>query len=501
VQPIALGVPIFTPGDNIWLESYYNSTIVVALQTPSGLDVTGEVPVEPGQLSLLYSLKGLFSLNGNPYTGQWRLSVVSPFGISNATILVVPPDDSLKPAYAGAQLNRNELNQTFTLPSTDAYDIQICSVGQSVSHAYGFSVAGGLNGSVGISLAGSSSNVTATGITSPLSIWLELYSQYSYQTGGGGIASRNLLVATTPVLEATPPTASLQGQLLQQMPIRQGRFDVRIFDRTSAGLALHDAQFLRTANGTWVQLGGCTSQAKAYTAQLSLTTDLDSANSTWPRQLLTMYSMIGMESYTEVGIPGSEAAFHIRDFPDGKPLTGVGITPSAPGLIPSEWDVTNSSVYLLTTSLPGAIAVRLSFSGVALDTLNVSIPGPYSSKSLAVDAGTLDVSASQSGKTLPNSTMSVATAGSQPVVVKQAPLGGASLLLPPGNYTVSATYGGVSSSRGVVVTPGHISSVSLDLTQQPVPVALYLLIAAGIGGIIANIFLWRQYLERRKTFG
>jgi len=502
VQPISQGVPVYSRGDNMWLESYYNATIDVTLVSPQGTAKTGFVAVDPGQLFELYSFKST-----DP-SGNWTLSVTTLLGVNDVTVFLVPPDSSLKPTFSGARLEGNLLNQTFALPRTDAYDIEICTEGQNVASNFGFSL-GGLNGSLTVSLLNDSAVFSAYGIPSPLSAWLELYSQYTYEISGGGksspgslIFSQDLLVASTPVISLYPPEALNQSvAFLQQMPIRQGRFDLRVFDRTASGLALHDAQLLRTAGGAWIPLGGCTSRASAFSSELSVTTDLNSANSTWPRQLLTMYSMSGVESYTEIPVPRGEAAVHFRTYPDGGPLTGVSFTASMAGLASSDWDVASSSVYLMTSGLPGLLSIRLSFSGIVFETVNVTVAGPYSSKTLSMAAGTLTVSATQQGKTLANATISVGAQGSPPVAIKTGAPGSSSILLPPGNYSVSASYSGVSSSRSASVTPGHISSVSLDLTQQSVPVLLYALIALGAGGVAVNIFLWRQYLERRKVYG
>jgi len=495
VQPVSLGVPIYTQGDNVWLESYYNATVDISFFTPQGVDRTGAVAVEPGQLLLLYSFRG-----ADP-SGPWILSVTTSSGLSDIFVSVKSPDNSLVPAFDGSRLKGSELNQTFTLPSTDAYNIQLCSVGESLVPAFSFPLAGGLSGTVVASLLGNSSQFTVTGIESPLSTWLELYSQYSYETGAEGTTSQNLLVATSPVVTASPPGASELVSLVQKMPMRQGRFDLWVFDRTTSGLALHETQFLRTVNGTWVQLGGCTIRENAYSSVLSLATGLDSANSTWPRQLVTMYTMAGIESYTETAISGGEAAILFRDFPEGGELTGVSFTASAPGLETSNWEAGNSSVYLLTNGQPTEVSIRLSFSGIAFDEVNVSIPGAYSSKLLYVNAGTLVVSATQQGEVLPNATLTVGAQGSQAVVVKGCSTGSASILLPPGDYTAYASYGGVSSSEPVTVTPGRISAIRLDLTQQSVPVFLYLLAGLGATGVIANLLLWRGYLERRKVYG
>ena len=132
ILPISHGVPIFTQGDEIWLESYYNATIEAFLENPQGGAATGVLAVEPGQLFLLYSL------NGTDYSSPWTLSVATPSGTEDVLLLVVPPDNSLDPLPSGAHLTGNELNQTFSLPPTDAYDIQVCAMGQSIEHSFGF---------------------------------------------------------------------------------------------------------------------------------------------------------------------------------------------------------------------------------------------------------------------------------------------------------------------------------------------------------------------------
>jgi hypothetical protein len=237
-----------------------------------------------------------------------------------------------------------------------------------------------------------------------------------------------------------------------------------------------------------------------YSTDFTLATDLDSANSSWPRQLFTLYTFNGVESYVNTTVPGDEAAIHVIDSPRGQPLTGVTITPSAPGLGPSDWDAFNSTAYITTGRPAGQISLKLSFSGVITEILNVSITAPYTSKTLSVKAGTLVASTTLQGARLQNATVSVASPGSQPVAMKLGASGFVSLLLPPDNYTVSATYAGVSSTEVVPVTEGQVSSVTLQLGQTSIPASIYLLVAVGIAGLVASILIWRQYLERRKVY-
>jgi len=495
VQPISQGVPIFTQGDNVWVGTYYNATIDVELLRPDGSPATGEVLVEPGQLFQLYHF------DQNASSGPWMLSVATSTGIQSVTVFVVSPDASLSPVYQGARLQGSILNQTFQLPGTDAYNIQVCTAGQTYGHSYGFGLLGGLNGTVTVSLTPNSTQFTATGIRSPISTWVELFAQYSYLLQGD-TSSQNLLVASSPVVTISPPGVIQPVALNQDMPLRQGRYDVRTYVRTTAGpLALHDTEFLRTSDGSWVSLAGCSAMANVYRGEFSLTTNLDSANTTWPRQLFTMYTMTGQESYVVSAIPGSEAAVHFRSFPDEGTLTGVAITPSAPGLLPSDWDSANSSVYLLTSGLSGSVSFNLSFGGVINETFNVAIGATYFSKSISVDAGSLSVSATQGGVAFRNATITVAAPDSPPVAIKQSTSGSISLLLPPDNYTVSATYSGTTVTKSVTLTPGHVSTLTLELGKTAVPTTLYLLAGVGVAGVIANVLVWRQYLVRRKVYG
>jgi len=495
VQPISYATPIYTQGDNMWVESYYNVTIVIELQSPSGSEVIPLAAIEPGQLFDLYQF------SANDTSGVWRIIVSTSGGVADVPILLVSPDSSLVPLLVGEHLDRNELNQTFNLPTTDAYNIEACTIGETVQHRVGFGLLNGLNGTVYVTLSQQNATFTVEGLRSSISLWSELYSQYSFELNGGGTASQNLMAASTQVASFSPPGGNQTVLLTSLLPLRLGRFDLRVFVRTTSSLTLHDFQFLRKADGSWTSLGSCTSMASVASPVLSLATDLDSANSSWPRQLLTMYTLNGQESYTQAGLPGNEAAIHVRGFPEGAPLSGVSITASAPGLQPTEWDSFNSSVYVLTNGNPITLSLNLSFSGVISRLLNVSVLGSYASKSVSVPVGTLVASTILQGSLFRNATMTVAASGSPSVVIKQNPPGSISLLLLPDNYTVSAAYSGGAVTKSISLTPGHISTVAIDLTPASVPIVTYLLVAAGVVGVIANIIIWRQYLERRKVYG
>jgi hypothetical protein len=493
VQPVAEGIPIYTQGDNIWVESYYNSTIYAQLLSPDGSQAASSV-VEPGQLSELYSLAA------NDASGDWTITITALTGTTSIHLSVVSPDSSMTPAYQGANLTENRLNQLFALPPTDAYNLQACSAGQSIGSAVTLRVAGADNGTIQVSLGQNASQLSVSQTPVPFETWFELYSQYSYSLNGKGTVSQNLLVASTPIVSVSALSAGQSLPWITQLPMREGRYDLRVYERNSAGLSLQDAPFLRTSSGSWVSLDSCTSMVDVYSRDFALTINLDSSNSSWPRYLITMYDVNGVEAYSESDVPGAEAAIHLKAFPNGGPLTGVVITASAPGLLTSDWDSYASSVYVLTSGLAGKITVTLSYSGVVTQDLNFSITGSYVSKSLSIPAGTLNAMATLQGKALTNATLSVAAPGSQPRVLIPSSGGVVSILLPPNNYTISASYMGTSRTEVIPITAGHTGSASLDLSQA-FPVLLYALAALGVAGLVVNVFVWRQYIERRKIYG
>ncbi len=494
VQPVADGIPIYSSGDNVWLESYYNTTVIAQLLNPGGETATSLVTLDPGQLVEIYTF-----LPSDP-AGQWTLSILSTLGSSEVPLTLAANDYNLTPSYQGSNVTANRLGQFFSLPASDAYNVQACSAGNSTGPTATFEVAGGKNGTVKVSLGQNVSQVTLSRSSASVAVWLELYSEYTYSVAPGVTASESLLVAKSPVQSIAPPATGEAFPLVPQMPLRYGRFDLRLFERTTSGLTVQEGEFLRMYDGSWISMAGCTSLVSVFSSTFSLTTDLDSSNSTWPRHLFTMYTHDGLDSYSVVSVPGNETAIHLRDYPDNKPLTGVVISASGLGLRAGEWDSYNSAVYLLAPRYPSTVTVELSFSGVTEERFNVSVPGPYQAQSVSVRAGTLEASATTQGKPVSNATFTLGVTGSQPATLEPGPLGSFSILLPPGNYALSASYGGVSANALAQVTEGTVSTVNLDLSMPSAPAVLYLLVAVGLAAAAFDVFIWRLYIKRRGAY-
>lgn len=497
VQPVFEGVPIYTQGDNVWVESYSNATLQVELSPPSGLGGSSLKDLGPGQLLQLYTF------GQNDSAGTWTLSVASsslPSGSTDIPISVLSPDSSLVPTFQGDNLTGNRLNQVFAIPPTQAYDIQACSTGTSSGSTASFGLAGIANGTLGVSLKPSAAQFSFSQLPSGLAAWIELYSQYSYSVGNE-TTSQALLAANTPAFTFSSNTFSnLTYSFNQQMHLRPGRFDLRVFMRTNSGLSVREAEFLRNRDGSWLYLGVCTSLVSVSSPTFTLTTNLDSSNSSWPRHLVTMYAINGEEAYSVSDVTTSAAVIHLKASSGNGPLTGVTITASAPGLQPRQWDTFDSAVYLMLSRYPSNVSVALSFSGVASRTLSTSILNSYSSKSLSFQAGTLDGSATLNRAPLANATFSLTATGSAPITIPQGGKGNFSILLPPDNYTLTASYQGNSVSEEFSVSANVVTKISLELSRPSFPALLYVLAIVGVAGMVANVIVWRRYIERRRIY-
>ncbi len=500
VQPVTVGVPIFTQGDALWVESYYNSTLEVQLVSPSGLGVTPQSLIGPAQLLQLY----VFGMNDS--SGVWSLSVNSsaPSFISfRIPIQVQSPYASLVPSLQTDSVTGNQLTEAFTIPATQAYDIQVCSAGVSLRTTASFGQSGSSNATLAVSLYWNASRISVSQTGAPITVWLELYSQYSYEVGGD-TTSRYLLAASTLPTTVYSPIGSRAPQnvmlpLAVQMPLRTGRFDLRVFERTATGLSVQEALFIRMPDGSWLSMRDCTSLVSVRSQTFTLTTNLDSSNSSWPRELVTMYSLNGTESYSFIYLAGTESVLHLATSPAGGPLTGVAITPSASGCQLRDWDAFNSGVYLLTNGYPCGISLRLTFSDVTSSTIDASLSGAYSSELLSVPAGTMTASVTMNGVSFANATISVASPGGDPVAVSRKGTGSVSLLLPPNNYTLTASFGGRSVSQDFAIVAGQTTAINIELNPPGFPITLALVALVGLAGAIASIFVWHTYLERRKV--
>lgn len=489
IEPLTKGVPVYSIGDQIWAQSYYNDTVVyIAVTPPSGTPVPAS-DLGPGQLEDLYTIAPT-----DP-TGNWTLEAFTQTGASiHFTFQVENGSAALQPKFDSAGLQGDALSLGYSIPPTAAFDIQACEFGVFQSQIASFTLPPSIGGGMAVSMGREGVTISAPSALVPFSGWLELYASRSF-TNGSSLVSEEVLAAQTPVL-TLGANSSVTSALVDELNLRVGRYDLRAFVRGPAGLAAFEAPFLLTNASRWVSLTGCNQLSDVTSGSFALTSSMDATNSTWPRSVYLMYSVGGVDSYAEVNVPAVEGRVDLRA------STGLGFPGAALSLSGSQvmtWSANATSLYFVGSSFPANVTVHIDYRGVTSDAFNVTVPGPYAYVSQKVDVGTLVALTKNSGLPQENATVYVSAAGGAPVAFDSGVNANETLTLPPGTYNVTVSYSGRSATDQVQVTSGSTSTAILDVSPPVPPYSTYGLVAVLVVALGVNLFIWRGYIERRAT--
>ena len=493
VEPVGLGVPVYSVGDQLWVESFENTSATFLTLTPPSGTSSWTLLLSPGELVRLRTFAPSDPL------GTWMLEAESlgtgTTKILNLTLTGTPPP--LDPGFVGANVSGNELQLGYTLPPTSAYNIQECTMGASGGASTGFQLPGAVGGTLRVDLVGSEATVTSPGAFGTFTGWLELYTQRTYTKGEALISEETLAARMSGVFILNGTSAGQVAQLNPDLNLREGRYDLRAYVRSPSGLYSYDAPYLMLNGSSWISLNGCTEVASVSSGSITMTTNLDSSNATWPRLLYTMYTEDGVDGVTSSRIPASEVRIDIRNSATSEPVPGIEIKAEGAGV--QSWSGFNSGVYLIGASYPLHVRVTLGFDRVVSESFNVTVPGPLEYVSMTVEAGTLVVHTSANGKPLANATVGVSPGtGGQASFVPDSE-GNVTLTLPPGDYNVTASFSGRTGAGEGQVLPGGESYVRIDLSAEGSPIVAGLLAVVLMIGAGADFLVWRAYLKRRSA--
>lgn len=490
--PVSMGTPVFAMGDSLWAQSYYNSSAYsISVNSPNGTVVISTLG--PGNLINLHT----FSTGDR--AGTWTLGIYDyeTSTTSQLSFLYVNASEVLTPGYVGANVTRNSLYLEYMLPSTAAYDIQACTMGASAGPTTDLLVPGSAGGLVELSLNGSTAVVAAPTVRAPLPAWFELYTP-RYYMNGTVVLSDEALAAQSGVLSIGGQLGSVPIRLSNDLNLRVGRYDLRSYVRGPSGLVSFDTPYLKVNDTRWLSLAGCTQLSDVTSSTFVMTTNLDDSNSTWPREVYTMYAANGLDSFSVSKVQAGPARIDILGPGPSQKVSRVNATLTGAGV--QGWASYNSSVYILGDSFPLVVSLQVSFAGVTSRTFNITIDEPYSHIPLRTSVGQLLVQTTVNGTPLANDTIYVSTPGSRPTAFKTGGTGNFALTLPPGQYNVTSTYGGSTVTDILSVQAGSKTNSTLELgSQDLLPILLVfgaiLIAAAGL-----NLLVWQGYRKRKATF-
>lgn len=488
IRPIDQGVPIYAPGDEMWVESYYNTSLSITIEDPSGAEVSGPIALPSGQPVKAFT----FGPSARP--GDWLL--LADGGNTTVRFTMVSQEATLIPHLESTSLSGPLLIQNFVLANPDAYYVQVCSVGSRSIEPIVIQVPstdGG--GNLTLDIGNSSAQISGFAGNLPSFVfWAELHYNYSYSMGGVVLATDIEASRTVPVTLPASVGSMVIAPLVNEVHLRQGRYTLLTYFSGQSGLDVESKQLLLLGRGSWMALDMCTSTTSVGGPTFAMSSSLDQPTSNWPRGVYVMFRHDGVESWNYVAVPSQVSALTVLGLPWNKTLGAVTLTATGSEIVTSSY--VGDVLYLILGNYPANVTVNISFSGIGNASLQRIVQEPYSSSTAGVYVGELVVNTTSGGKPLPGVPVNI-TANGGLEEVRSDEEGTLSVLLPGGNYTVSALGSGTLATTTATVLRDKVTYLSVDL-RPSYPLMTYGLVALAGIAVVANFLVWGSYNKNRK---
>jgi hypothetical protein len=489
LSPVSGGVPVYTVGDTIWALSSYNSTVSVSVTSADSRVVVGTV-MNPHVITPLYTFKA------SDTDGVWNLTVGVPQGVAPTApvsvrfVNLADHPVSLSPLLYSLDGGNMSISTQANLG--DSYDQEVCAAG---SAGVSLALPRDMNESGSIALnPGSPFGITVHGqVNESFSFWFELYHPYALDViSANSLVANDLLAAELqPVTFAQSvafnSTVSANTTLTLNVPLREGRYEMRAYFQNSTNLEVVQSRVLVLNDSSWVSLSSSCLPQTVQSQNISYSASLTHGEASWPRTLYLMYRTFGVEAVASYPVNANLSSVNFVASPWNASLQDltVNVFP-APGITQTSQD--GSSLFVLASQYP----VKLSYSldiggGVGLVTGSVTVNGRDSvlTNTISLAELTVHVLSDQSSP----GTLDVT--GPQGLSISTGAVGSndtSSFLLPTGTYTVTATQAGSTESAQVGLTDGLASAVTLNfntfLTFE------IILVVTAVMAAVANLAIW-----------
>lgn len=482
--PVSGGTPVYTVGETIWAESGYNYSLGVSLQSPSSTTVA--------QLDLLpQTVTPIHTFTSSDPDGVWNLTLDSEQPPLVVPVRFVNLADHRPTLLSPLQYSLDGGNLSISAPANlgDSYDQEVCAAGIPPQPPLTLPLPTDMGDSGSISLTpGNELSISTLGVlNAPFSFWVELYHTYSLDEGG----TSNLVAYSLETAQSQPIDIAALGPaaaaLTWNAPLRAGRYDLRAFYQNSTNLEVSQTEVLVLNDSSWISLASSCVPQGLQSSDIAYSASLTAGSSSWPRTLYYMYRTLGVEAVVAYPVRANLSSVNFEASPWGEPVQDakVGVTPSQ-GVLQTSQE--GGSLFVLASQYPARLNYSLgigALGGLAQGALNVG--GGYSTQTVEVSLAQLTVHL-RGGQGSP---ITVEATGSNGVDVVRSPIGSnrtASLYLPTGSYTVSASQAGGSQSAQVGVADGVASAVTLNFNAIP---SLEIILAATAAiAAVANVVIW-----------
>ncbi len=483
--PISGGAPVYTVGETIWAESGSNLSLGYSVAPPDpGSGVVASGTLSPGVVAPLYTFKG------SDRDGVWNVSLSSPAGVDTVPVRFVNLADHAPLLDGPLRYSLAGGNLSVAAPASlgDSYDREVCAEGIPAQDPVNFTIPAGM-GAVGtvVLSPGPAVGVTTLGLFSqPLSFWFELYQSYGLDANGTtNLQAYDLMAAQSQPIDLSG-SGSLATGLTWNAPIRAGRYDLRAFFENSTSIEVSHYQVLVLNGSSWVPLtAGCRPQALQSTG-VSYSGSLAGGEASWPRTLYYMYRVSGVEAVAAYPLRANLSSIEFLASPWDEPLQDAVVSVASSAGV-AQTSQQGSSLFVLSSAYPSRVDYSLAIGGVGLEQGSSAFGADNSVDVVGVSLAQLTVGFS----TGEQSPISLSVRGPSGMALSsniQAGERTATLFLPTGTYTLTASQSGQSQSAQVDLVDGQASSASMSFGTL---VAFEgLLVVTAVAAALANVLVF-----------
>jgi len=494
------GIPIYSPGDEMWLLSTSNQAVAVQLISPKG-GVASSHQISTSTVSLLY----IFS--ASDAEGSWTLDVTlkNTSMISLKISFLNPSAHPILPVLDNFSLQASNLNLGFMIPENTAFNFQACLASSELNSTLAVPIPQAVGGGemlVGANLHNATLNINGF-VNRTFSFWYDMDYLYTFDGNlNGEFLSRDITAISSSTALFTSSSSEKVSLTNNTVP-RPGRYELNAFFESDAGLIVEQTAALLLTDGAWLWTGGC-NQILISSLFFSENSSLNRGPQTWPTALYLMYEIGGVDSYsrlqmnlnqTRVDILSSIGGVVVKSArPD---ISYLNFTvANNPNILSSE--MYNDSLYMVGRNFPLSVQLTPVFGSQNLQPLTVSIDKPFTVNDVYVPLGMLSIHVTSNSVPLANVSVVADNGYGGRATATSDSDGNVLIYVPSGLYNVTASIEGVSMSKSTFVsTTAESNLVFIFPVNGSAGYLQYLLVSILVVGLILNIWLWILQPKRK----
>ena len=397
------------------------------------------------------------------------------------------------------------LSLGFTVPPSDAYNIEGCLVPQTRQSTVQESIPSALgSGNATLDFNGTRLKYFCSGkLTQAFTMWFELYYPYSYSNlNSTELVSRPQEVARSDSQVVTT-AGNLSASLKEEAMLRAGRYTLETFFDSALGLNVQETRVL-IFNSTWFSLSSCNPFAITAGSTFQRSLSIAGPVSQWPSGFFSLYDFRGVEIVDFLPLRVQIARIDIAGTMNGSAIganlaseLGFSVLPNQAIEASSFYGEARSTV--AASNFPLQVSILPTFGSQRFPIINTTVESPFNEYTIKIRVGEVAVHVVEDGRPVENSLVQLTNEENGITELSTASDGNVTFYIPAGTYSLTARIGNATQEQNLTVSTDQLSSVVFNFKSVPSP-ANYTneLIATIVVGVAINIYAWIILPRQRR---